>query len=101
MNSINFKGKLKMKLVNIKTVAALVVAGFMSVGSASAMMLDNGNSPLNSVDGVSSANLTVNFKNGVATVFGDVDSGVESALAANYVADMDGVTRVVNLISVN
>lgn len=91
-----------MKCFNTKTLATLIVVALMSAGSASAaLMLKNGTSSLYSVEGVSSANLSVTLRNGVATLSGDVDSGVESALAADHVADMEGVTEVVNLISVN
>ena len=90
-----------MKLLNTKTIAALLITGAMSVGTASAMTLDSGTTQLNSIAGVSSANIRVNVKDGVATLFGNVDSGSEAALAANHVAMQDGISKVRNLISIN
>ena len=90
-----------MKLLNTKTLAALAITGALSIGTASAMGLDSGTQPLNSVVGVSSANISVNLDDGVATLFGNVDSGAESALAASHVAKLDGVEQVINLITYN
>ena len=89
-----------MKNVN-KIAAAILVTGMMTAGSASAMGLSEGTQPLDSVVGVSSANLSVNVRDGIATVFGNVESGAEAAIAKNYVSQMDGVDRVISLISVN
>jgi osmotically-inducible protein OsmY len=73
----------------------------MAAGTASAMGLSQGTQPLDSIVGVSSASLSVNVRDGVATVFGNVESGSEAALAKAYVSQMDGVERVINLITVN
>ena len=62
---------------------------------------DAGTQSLNSVIGVSSATLSVNLDDGVATLFGNAESGAESALAASHVAKLYGVDRVINLISHN
>ena len=90
-----------MKLFNVKTIAALAITGALSVGTASAMGLDAGTRSLNSVIGVSSASLSVNLDDGVATLFGNVESGAEAALAASHVAKLDGVEQVINLITYN
>ena len=89
-----------MKNVN-KIAAAILVTGMMTAGSASAMGLSEGTQPLDSVVGVSSANLSVNVRDGIATVFGNVESGAEAAIAKSYVSQMAGVDRVINLITVN
>ena len=90
-----------MKLVNTKTIAAFLITGAMSVGTASAMGLDAGTTQLSSIAGVSRASFRVNEKDGVATLFGYFGSGAEAALAANYVAQQHGINRVRNLTSVN
>ena len=90
-----------MKLLNTKTLAALAITGALSIGTASAMGLNAGTQPLDSVIGVSSANLSVSLNDGVATLFGNAESGAESALAASHVAKIDGVERVINLITYN
>jgi len=63
---------------------------FASVGTASANIV---------IPGVSSTDLDVRIDNGVATLFGNVDSGVEEAMAKNYVAGLDGVDRVIDLVT--
>jgi hypothetical protein len=85
-----------MKLLNAKTLAALALTGAMSIGTASAMGLDSGIKPLTSVAGISSTNISVKVDDGVATLFGFVDSNHEHALAEAHVADMEGVDRVIN-----
>jgi len=74
-----------------KLIIASVLA-FAAVGTASANF---------SIPGVSSTDLNVRIDNGVATIFGNVDSGVEEALAKNYVEDLDGVDKVIDLITHN
>ncbi len=90
-----------MKLLITKTLAALAITGALSIGTASAMGLNAGTQPLDSIVGVSSASISVNLDNGVATLFGNAESGAESALAAHHVAKIDGVDRVINLITHN
>jgi len=87
-----------MKFVNAKTIAALALTGALSVGTASAMGLNTGIMPVDSIAGVSSSNISVKVDNGVATLFGYVDSSHESALAQAHVEQIDGVDRVINLI---
>jgi mevalonate kinase len=84
-----------------KSIAALAIAGALSIGTASAMGLSSGTQPLDSIVGVSSASISVNLTDGVATLFGNVESGAESALAANHVEKIEGVDRVINLITHN
>ena len=90
-----------MKLRNTKTFAALALTAGMSVGTVSAMDLDSGTKFLHSVNGVSSPTLSYRVQDGVATLFGDTDSGFESNLAERHVAKIDGVDRVINLITYN
>ena len=90
-----------MKIFNTKTLAALALISAMSVGTASAMGLNIGTKPVNKIVGVSSATLSVTVNDGVATLFGTTESGAEAALAENKVAQMDGVDRVINLVTWN
>ena len=90
-----------MKLLNTKTLAALAITGALSISTASAMGLDAGTQSLNSVIGVSSASISVNLDDGVATLFGNAESGAESALTASHVAKLDCVERVINLLTYN
>ncbi len=90
-----------MKLLNTKTLTAVLVAGALSIGTASAMGLSQGTQALTSVVGVSSAAISVNVDDGVATLFGNAESGSEAALAASHVARLDGVDKVINLITYN
>ncbi len=87
-----------MKFLNTKTLAALAIASAFSFGNAHAMIKST--MPVYSVNGVSSASLTVTVDNGIATLFGSVDSGIESALAESHVAKLDGVEKVINQIQV-
>jgi len=89
-----------MKLLNTKTIATLLVAGAMSIGTASAMTKVE-TTPLNSIVGVSSSNLNVRVADGVATLFGTVENGSEKALAKSYVEKMAGVDKVIDLVILN
>ncbi len=89
-----------MKTIN-KFATVIMLAAAMSAGASSAMGLSQGTQPLDSIVGVSSASLSVNVRDGVATVFGNVDSGAEAAIAKGYVSQMAGVDRVISLITVN
>ena len=84
---------------NTKTIAALALAGALSIGTASAMGLDTGTKPLGSVVGVNGPSVSVNIEDGVATLFGNVESNIESHLAQSHVESIDGVDRVINLIT--
>ena len=46
-------------------------------------------------------NLSITVKNGVATLFGNTESGTEASLAENLIIQMHGVNRVINLITYN
>lgn len=87
-----------MKLLNIKTIAAVALTSALSMGTVSAAGLDTGVQPLNSITGVTSTNIKYKVDNGVATLFGYVDSNAESSLAAAHVSNIDGVDRVINRI---
>lgn len=84
-----------------KLAAAMVVAGIMTAGTTSAMGLSQGTQALSSIVGVSSSSISVNVDDGVATLFGSADSGSDAALAENHVAKLDGVDKVINLITYN
>ena len=90
-----------MKILNAKSFAALALVSAMSVGTASAMGLNIGTKPVNQIVGVSSATLSVTVNDGVATLFGTTESGAEAALAETKVAQMEGVDRVINLVTWN
>lgn len=89
-----------MKLLNKTTITSLLLVSALSIGTASAMT-ERHTTPLSGAIGISSVDLRVTVEDGVATIFGNVDSGAESGLATQYVAGMDGVAKVINLISVN
>ncbi len=88
-----------MKLLNKKTLAAFAVVSALSFGNAYAM--NTSSMAINSVVGVNSADLQVRITDGVATLFGNVESGSESAIAQAYVEQLDGVEKVFNQILVN
>lgn len=90
-----------MKLLNTKAFAAIAVTGALSIGTASAMGLDSGTKSLDSVIGVNSASISYKVQDGVATLFGSADSSFESALAKKHVQNIDGVDRVINLVTYN
>ncbi len=88
-----------MKLFNKKSFAALAVLGALSIGTASAMSTTS--MPLTSIVGVSSASVQVRITDGVATLFGNVESGSEAAIAQAYVANLDNVDKVINQLLIN
>ena len=90
-----------MKYLNAKTLAALALTGAMSIGTASAMGLDSGTRSLGSVIGVSSPTLSYKVQDGVATLFGNAESGFEAELAEAHVEKISGVDHVINLITYN
>ena len=76
----------------MKMIKSLVAATFLATvafGSAHAITID---------DATSSANVNITVVNGVATLFGNVDSQFESIQAANAAAKIDGVESVRNLL---
>ena len=90
-----------MNILNTKTFTAIALTGALSIGTASAMGLDSGIKPLASVVGVSAPSVSVNIQDGVATLFGNVESNSEAQLAKTYVENIDGVDRVINLVTFN
>jgi hypothetical protein len=90
-----------MKLLNAKTLAALALTGAMSIGTASAMGLNEGTQPLDSVVGVIGTSISVKVDDGVATLFGNADSFSEASLAESHVERIDGIDRVINLVTYN
>ncbi len=74
----------------IKTLAAATVLATVAFGSTNAITLDNVSS---------STNLNVTVNNGVATLFGNVDSQFESVQAERAAAKIDGVESVRNLLN--
>lgn len=87
-----------MKFLNATTIAALALTGALSMGTASAAGLNAGVKPLASVIGISSTNIRVVVDDGVATLFGYVDSSHEANLAEAHVEKIEGVDRVINRI---
>ena len=81
---------------NSFTAITLVTALF--AGSASAMVTS---APLSSVVGLSGVGVNYTIDDGVAMLFGHVDSGIEAALAQSHIEKMEGVDKVINLITVN
>lgn len=82
-----------MKLFKQTAIATTLIIGAFAMGSAQALTI--------SAPGVNAADLRVNVSNGVATIFGTVDSGSERDLAEKFVAESDGVKRVINLVTYN
>lgn len=80
------------------SLTSLALAGLLVAGSASAMITS---APVTGVVGLSGATVNYTIENGVVTLFGDVDSGIESALVQAHVAKFEGVEKVKNLITVN
>lgn len=81
-----------MNVIKNSLIAAAFVTGAFTMGSASAITLD-------SIPGVSGSSLNVQVNNGVATLSGTADSGAERALVKAYVAKMDNVDRVIDLVT--
>lgn len=79
-----------MKLLKQITIATVLVLG--SIGAASATTLET-------LPGVTGTNINLRIDNGVATLFGQADSGGESKIAERHVAKMEGVDRVINLVT--
>ncbi len=74
-------------------IATALIAGSLVAGSASAM------TPVN-IDGLSSStNVNVSVKDGVATLFGSVDSQFERIQVANAAKKLEGVNQVRNLLT--
>jgi len=79
-----------MKLFTKTAIASLFVLSSMGIANAAT---------IDSIPGVSSANINVNVENGVATLFGNTDTASERKLAERHVAKLEGVDRVINLVT--
>ena len=90
-----------MKTLNSKAMIALGLSSAMSLGTASANLPEIGTQPLNTIIDVYSPGLTVTVSDGIATLFGDAESGAEAAMAEERVSDIDGVEHVINLVTWN
>jgi len=77
----------------IKSTAIALVLGTFAMSSAQALTLD--------APGVVSPSVNLTINDGVATLFGTVDSAPDRAFAEQHVAQMEGVQKVINLISYN
>ena len=88
-----------MKTLNGKTMMALGLSSAMSLGTASANLPEIGTQPLNTIIDVNSHSLTVTVSDGIATLFGDAESGAEAAMAEEHISDIPGVEHVINLIT--
>ena len=67
---------------------------FGGIGSASAVTLS-------SLPQIGSSNITYCVENGVATIYGHAESGMDKAHAARHVAALEGVDRIINLVTYN
>lgn len=74
----------------LKTLIAAAALATLTIGSASAITLDTV---------TSSVNVNVTVQNGVATLYGSVDSNFERIQAGNAAAKLDGVEQVRNLLT--
>lgn len=90
-----------MELLTKNKSLSLLAAGLLFSGSAMAILPATGTKPLNSIIGVTSSTLNVTIKDGTAYVSGTVDSGGEISLVLSHVSNMDGVDRVVNMVTVH
>ncbi len=90
-----------MEILKPKTVIMTFLVVLFTSGAAIADKLENGSHSLNSVVGVSSTSVRFYLDEGLATIWGDVDSGVESAIAQRKVLHLDGVDKVINRITVH
>ena len=77
-----------MKLLKTTLIASALTLAAMGTASATGL----------SVPGVN-GNVNVVVNDGVATVFGHVDSSFERNLTGRYIGTQDGVDRVINLIT--
>lgn len=78
-----------MKLLKTAVIASILAIGVIGTASAAG---------LSSVPGVN-GNVNVVVSDGVATVYGHVDSSFERNLTGKYVGAQDGIDRVINLVT--
>lgn len=74
----------------IKTLVAATLITTFAIGSAQALTVR---------DVTSSANVRIKVENGVATLWGNVESSFDRELVARQAKKIDGVERVNNLIT--
>lgn len=74
----------------IKTLAAATLMTTMAMGSAQALTVK---------DVTSSTNVRITVQNGVATLFGNVESSFDKELVARQARKIDGVERINNLLT--
>ena len=74
----------------IKTLAAAALMTTMAMGSAQALTVK---------DVTSSTNVRITVQNGVATLFGNVESSFDKELVARQARKIDGVERINNLLT--
>jgi len=74
----------------IKTLAAATLMTIMAMGSAQALTVK---------DVTSSTNVRITVQNGVATLFGNVESSFDKELVARQARKIDGVERINNLLT--
>ena len=74
----------------IKTLAAATLMTTMVMGSAQALTVK---------DVTSSTNVRITVQNGVATLFGNVESSFDKELVARQARKIDGVERINNLLT--
>jgi len=74
----------------MKTVKILLAASVLMAGAATA-------APFHQIS--SSANVNIKIENGVATLWGNVDSSFDRAQAGRAAAKLEGVKKVRNLLS--
>ena len=74
----------------IKTLAVATLMTTMAMGSAQALTVK---------DVTSSTNVRITVQNGVATLFGNVESSFDKELVARQARKIDGVERINNLLT--
>ena len=81
-----------MKRIKKTLIAATLIAGTVVMSSAFSITLRD-------VPGLNTNELSVRIDDGVATLFGNADSGIERHLAQRYLENLEEVDRVINLAS--
>ena len=74
----------------IKTLTAATLLTVFAMGSAQALTVK---------DVTSSTNVRITINNGVATLFGNVESSFDKHLVAQQAKKIEGVTRINNLLT--
>jgi len=90
-----------MKNTIVKKSAATLLLAVALTGMGSNAYAMKHSSTLTGVVGLSTHSINYTVDEGTATLIGDVDSHVEAALAVAELGKLEGVDRVINLLSVN